>query len=288
MNNIKQVYLNGEFVPADTAQVSAFDRGFIFGDGVYEVIPVFGGRSFRLEHHLQRLDNSLKALGITLDMTRQQWSDMLDKLAGDDSGDQYIYMQVTRGPAPRDHVFPASSKPTVFAYATPLKYPDDTTLANGVNAVTAEDIRWLRCDIKAIALLAAVMLREQAKQQGAVEAILLRDHMLTEGAASNIFIVKNNVIATPGKGRYILPGITRDLVVELAQANNVAMEERDITEAEVFDADEVWLTSSTKEILPITTIDGKPVGSGKPGAMHEKMFAIYRQYKQDFRDGKVD
>lgn len=288
MNNIDHVYLNGKFLHADKAMVSAFDRGFIFGDGVYEVIPVFGGRAFRLEQHLCRLDGSLAALGIKLDITHRQWADILDTLVDGNKNDQSVYLQVTRGAAPRDHVFPDSCSPTVFAYTQKLKYPDAGTLATGVKAATAEDIRWDRCDIKAIALLAAVLLRQEAKQKGAVEAILLRNHMLTEGAASNIFIVKNNVIATPGKGRFILPGITRDLVVELAVANNIPMEERDINELEVMDADEVWMTSSTKEILPITSIDNKPVGNGKPGLMHKRMLDIYRQYKDDFRNRKVD
>ena len=288
MKNIDRVFLNGNFVNSDDAQVSAFDRGFIFGDGVYEVIPVFGGRPFRLQAHLQRLDNNLGELGINLDMSHQQWADILNQLIDNNNEDQSVYIQVTRGPAARDHVFPDSSKPTVFAYTQALKYPDSTTLDNGVNAVTAEDIRWSRCDIKAIALLASVLLRQQAKQQGAVEAVLLRDNMLTEGAASNIFIVKNDTIVTTGKGRYILPGITRDLVVELAQANNIPMEERDITESELRNADEVWMTSSTKEILPITSLDGQAVADGKPGAMHARMLDIYRQYKDRFRNGEVE
>lgn len=288
MDNIDRVYLNGEYMDADKATVSAFDRGFIFGDGVYEVIPVFGGRAFRLEQHLQRLDSSLSALGISLDMSHRQWEEVLKNLVDDNNEDQSVYLQVTRGAAPRDHVFPATSTPTVFAYTQKLKYPDADTLASGVKAVTAEDIRWDRCDIKAIALLAAVLLRQEAKQRGAVEAILLRNNMLTEGAASNIFIVKNGIIATTGKGRFILPGITRDLVVELAHANNIPMEERDIGKLELLEADEVWMTSSTKEILPITAIDNKPVGNGKPGSMHQRMLDIYRQYKEDFRNGKVD
>ena len=288
MNNIDRVFLNGNFVNSDEARVSAFDRGFIFGDGVYEVIPVFGGRAFRLEAHLQRLDNNLAELGIKLDMNHQQWADILDQLAGSNNEDQSVYIQVTRGPAARDHVFPDSSKPTVFAYTQTLKYPGSTTLETGVSAVTAEDIRWSRCDIKAIALLASVLLRQEAKQQGAVEAILLRDHMLTEGAASNIFIVKDGIIATTGKGRFILPGITRDLVVELAQANNIPMEQRDISETELRNADEIWMTSSTKEVLPITTLDGKAVANGKPGAMHARMLDIYRQYKDRFRNGEVE
>lgn len=288
MNNIDRVYLNGNYVNADDAQVSAFDRGFIFGDGVYEVIPVFGGRPFRLEAHLQRLDNNLGQLGIKLDMSHQQWADILGQLSGNSTEDQSVYIQVTRGPAARDHVFPDSSKPTVFAYTQTLKYPDTATLNHGVNAVTAEDIRWTRCDIKAIALLASVLLRQEAKQQGAVEAILLRDNMLTEGAASNIFIVKNGVVATTGKGRFILPGITRDLVVELAQANYIPMEQRDISEAELRNADEIWMTSSTKEIMPITTLDGNAVANGKPGVMHARMLDVYRQYKDRFRNGEVE
>jgi D-alanine transaminase len=288
MANLAQVYLNGKFLPPDQARVSVFDRGFIFGDGVYEVIPVFGGRLFRLPHHLSRLDASLGAIRLCNPHTQQEWNDIFTRLLAAGSGDQSIYLQITRGVAPRDHAFPPNITPTVFAYAQPLKYSPPEQLAQGVTAVTAADIRWQRCDIKAIALLANALLRQEAIDQGAVEAILVRDGLVTEGAASNIFVVKNGRLVTPPKGPFILPGITRDLVVEIARAKGIPCDELPVKIETLTSADEVWLTSSTKEILPITRIDGRPVGNGKPGPMHAKMFALYKEYKQAFIQGQVD
>jgi D-alanine transaminase len=293
MTNISHVYLNGRFLPPDQASVSVFDRGFIFGDGIYEVIPVFGGRLFRLPHHLARLEASLAAIRLRNPHGAREWNDIFTRLLADaatenGTGDHYIYLQVTRGVAPRDHAFPANVTPTVFAYAQPLKYAPAEQLAQGVAAITTEDIRWQRCDIKAIALLANALLRQQAIEQGAAEAILVRDGIVTEGAASNIFVVKNGRLLTAPKGPYILPGITRDLVVEIAQAKNIACDERPVGIEDLRAADEVWLTSSTKEILPITRIDGQPVGGGKPGPMHARLFALYREYKQAFIQGKAD
>ena len=282
------VYLNGEFLPPDQARVSVFDRGFIFGDGVYEVMPVFGGRLFRLPHHLTRLDASLAAIRLRNPHTPQEWNNIFTRLLAEGSGDQSIYLQITRGVAPRDHAFPPNIAPTVFAYAQPLKYSPPEQLAQGVVAVTAADIRWSRCDIKAIALLANALLRQQAIDQGAAEAILVRDGVVTEGAASNIFVVKNGHLVTPPKGPFILPGITRDLVVEIARTKGIPCDELPVKTEILLSADEVWLTSSTKEILPITRIDGRPVGNGKPGPMHAKMFALYKEYKQAFIQGQVD
>jgi D-alanine transaminase len=288
MANLAQVYLNGEFLPPDQARVSVFDRGFIFGDGVYEVIPVFGGRLFRLPHHLSRLDASLGAIRLRNPHTQQEWNSIFTRLLAEGSGDQSIYLQITRGVAPRDHAFPPNITPTVFAYAQPLKYSPPEQLAQGVAAVTAADIRWQRCDIKAIALLANALLRQEAIDQGAVEAILVRDGVVTEGAASNIFVVKNGRLVTPPKGPFILPGITRDLVVEIARAKGIPCDELPVKIETLTSADEVWLTSSTKEILPITRIDGRAVGNGKPGSMHARMFAHYKEYKQAFIQGQVD
>lgn len=284
-----QVYLNGDWLPADEARVSAFDRGFIFGDGVYEMIPVYGDRPFRLQQHLARLNNSLRAIDLANPLNDEQWRAILERLIGQNSpNDQAIYLQVTRGPAPRDHAFPAQVTPTVFAYSKVLKYPEPADLERGGTAITTPDIRWQRCDIKAIALLGNVILRQQAVAQGATEAILIRDGYLTEGAASNIFIVKDGRIMTPEKGELILPGITRDLVVELAKSHGLDCREQAITEPELFEADEVWMTSSTKEVFPIIKIDDHVVGNGKRGPVHEKLFAIYQDYKRDFRAGKVD
>ncbi len=283
------VYLNGAFLPSEQAQVSVFDRGFVFADGVYEVIPVYGGRLFRLPQHLARLDNSLAAIRIANPLARDAWREVCNRLIQKSGGgDHYIYLQVTRGPAPRDHAFPAETKPTVFAYAQPLKYPERAQIENGVPAITVPDIRWLRCDIKAIALLPNVLMRQQATETGAAEAILLRDGLMTEGSASNIFVVVNGVLVTPPKGPFILPGVTRDLVLELARAHGLACQERDVTESELRHADELMLSSSTRELLPITRLDGRAVGTGKPGPLHARLYALYQDYKRDFRAGKVD
>ncbi len=285
---MQQVYLNGEFLPPQSASVSVFDRGFIFGDGVYEVIPVFGGRLFRLPQHLARLEASLAAIRLHNPLSESQWHAVLTRLiAGEDAPDQSVYLQVTRGVAPRDHAFPPDTQPTVFAYAQPLAYPPPAQLAHGVSAITAADIRWQRCDIKAIALLANALLRQQAIDAGAAEAILVRDGWVTEGAASNIFIVRRGQLLTPPKGAWILPGITRDLVLELARAHRLPCAEDMFRDTDLRAAEEVWLTSSTKEIMPITRIDGRPVGDGRPGPLHARLLALYRQYKQDFCAGHV-
>lgn len=289
MNGIRQVYLNGTFLPPAQAQVSAFDRGFVFGDGVYEVIPVFGGRLFRLPRHLARLDNSLREIRMTSPLPAAEWQRVFEHLVEIQGGGELsIYLQITRGVAPRDHAFPPNLTPTVFAYATPLKYPPAEQVERGITAITAPDIRWLRCDIKAIALLPNAMLRSQALDANAAEAILLRDGFMTEGAASNIFVVHGGHLLTPPKGPLILPGVTRDLVLELARAHNVPCAEEAVSEAALRSADEIWMTSSTKEILAITRLDGKPVGNGKPGPMHARLLTLYKEYKRDFGEGRVD
>ena len=289
MNGIRQVYLNGALLPPAEARVSAFDRGFVFGDGVYEVIPVFGGRLFRLPHHLARLGNSLREIRMTNPLPAAEWQRVFERLVEIQGGGELsIYLQITRGVAPRDHAFPPNLAPTVFAYAAPLKYPPAEEVERGITAITAPDIRWLRCDIKAIALLPNAMLRSQALDASAAEAILLRDGFMTEGAASNIFVVRGGRLITPPKGPLILPGVTRDLVLELAKAHGIPHAEQPVTEAELRAADEVWMTSSTKEILAITRLDGKPVGNGKPGPLHARLLALYKDYKRDFCAGKVD
>lgn len=283
------VYLNGNYLPPEQAQVSAFDRGFVFADGVYEVIPAYGGRPFRLPQHLTRLDNSLAAIRLTNPLSAQKWQEIFARLVeANGGGDQSVYLQVTRGPAPRDHAFPAKTQPSVFAYAQAFKYPEPTQRSAGVAAITVPDIRWQRCDIKAIALLPNVLMRQQATEQGAAEAILIRDGFMTEGSASNIFVVIDGKLVTPPKGPFILPGVTRDLVLELAHRHKIACEERAVTEAELRNASEVMLSSSIKELLPITRLDGKLVGNGKPGTMQARLYALYQDYIRDFRAGKVE
>ena len=283
------VYLNGAFLPSEQAQVSVFDRGFVFADGVYEVIPAYGGRPFRLPQHLARLDNSLAGIRLSNPLTVRDWQTVFTRLVeAGGGGDQSVYLQVTRGPAERDHAFPKQITPTVFAYSQALKYPEPAQLAAGVAAITVPDIRWQRCDIKAIALLPNVLMRQQATEQGAAEAILLREGLMNEGSASNIFLVLKGVLVTPPKGPFILPGVTRDLALELARAHGLACEERAVTESELRSAEELMLSSSTKELLPITRLDGKPVGNGKPGPLHARLHALYQDYIRDFRAGNVE
>lgn len=283
------VYLNGDFIPIEEARISVLDRGFLFGDGVYEVIPAYGGHLLRLKEHLQRLQNSLDAIRLFNPLSTQQWMDVLQHIIEKNDGvDQSVYLHISRGvAAKRDHAFPAETRPTVFVMATPLYPMDKQDLMQGVAAITLDDIRWRACNIKATALLANAMLRQQAVDAGAAEAILIRDGYATEGAASNVFVVKNNVLITPPNGPTLLPGITRDLVLELAKQHGIACEERAISEAELKHADEIWLTSSTREILPVLTLDNHPVGKGVFGPIWDRMIDIFQDYKVKLRHGDV-
>jgi D-alanine transaminase len=280
------VYLNGKFMADTEACVPVLDRGFIFGDGVYEVIPVYGGRLFRFREHLTRLENSLRAVRIANPLDSAGWQQMLQQLVEqNDGGDLSMYLQVTRGAAKRDHALPANVTPTVFAMCNPLVPPAAEVLEQGVSAISLDDIRWQHCHIKAISLLPNILLRQQALDQDAAEAILIRDGVATEGAASNLFAVLDGVLTTPPKGPTLLPGITRDLVLELAASNHIPHQEADITLDALRNAEEIWLTSSTKEILPVTRFDGKAVADGKPGPLFQRMLNLYQQYKQQLRQG---
>ena len=278
------VYLNGKFMPIEEARVPVLDRGFIFGDGVYEVIPVYSRRPFRLAEHLKRLQHSLDGIKLKNPHSESEWTDILDQLIQRNTPeDQYLYLHITRGVAKRDHAFPTPPvPPTVFVMSNPLPTPPAELLASGISCVTVADNRWLRCDIKSIALLPNVLLRQAAVEAGCAEAILIRDDaFLTEGAASNIFVVKNGTLLAPPKDNLMLPGITYDVILELAAANGIPYEVRRVSKAEVFGADELLLTSSTREVLAITTLDGKPVGSGRPGAMFAKLHPLYQAFKRD-------
>lgn len=278
------VYLNGNYLPLEQACVPVLDRGFIFGDGVYEVIPVYGRKAFRLEHHLQRLKNSMQAVRLNNPHTDEEWSDIINNVVErNDGGDQSIYLQITRGVASRDHRFPDDAIPTVFVMSNLFVMVPTEQLEHGVSAITLDDIRWQYCSIKSIALLPNILLRQQAVEQGAAEAILLRDNEVTEGAASNVFIVKDGVIITPPKTDCLLPGITRDLVVEQAHEHDLPVEETIIKQEELLVADEIWLTSSTKEILPVTQLNNQNVGTGKPGPVWKQMYGLYQDYKQALR-----
>ncbi len=270
-------YLNGQFLPLEEAQVSVLDRGFIFGDGVYEVIPVFSGHLFRLQQHLGRLRDSLDAVSIPDPLDLREWTMVLATLVQrNGGGDQSLYLQITRGVAPRDHLPRGPLVPTVFAMSSRLE--PDRDLAP-VSAITREDIRWRYCHIKAISLLPNVMLRQQAAEAGAYEAILVRDGLVTEGAASNVFVVSGGVVKTPPKGSALLPGITRDLVIEVLAAGGVPCLEVEVPESELARAEEIWLTSSVREILPVVRLNWRAVGDGRPGEMWVRCLEAYQAFK---------
>jgi D-alanine transaminase len=278
------VYLNGEFLPLSQARISPLDRGFIFGDGVYEVIPVYARRVFRLEGHLQRLDRSLDGIRLPNPHSHQQWTQIIRELVRrSPHEDQSLYLQVTRGAAKRDHAFPKDVAPTVFLMTSALSVPAQEAVDAGVAAVTAVDNRWLRCDLKTIALLPNVLLRQLAVDAGAVEAVLLRDGFLTEGAASNIFVVKDGVLLIPPKSHLILPGITYDVILELAQEHGMPCEIREVSEAELRSAQELWLSSSTREVLAITRLDAAAVGDGRPGPLFRRMHTWFQEFKAELR-----
>lgn len=278
------IYINGRYMPVQLAQVSVLDRGFIFGDGVYEVIPVYDRSPFRLTEHLHRLQHSLDGIKLPNPHSESEWTQIVAHIIEHNEGeDQYLYLHITRGVAERDHAFPNPPvTPTVFVLSKVLKTPPPELLHSGVSCISATDIRWLRCDIKAISLLPNVLLRQMAVEAGCAETILFRDDaFLTEGAASNIFVVKDGTLLAPPKDHLMLPGITYDVVLEIAAANRIPCEVRRISKAEVFGADELLLTSSTKEVLAITHLDGEKIGSGTPGAMYQRLFDLYQDYKRE-------
>lgn len=285
--SVKEVYLNGEYLPVSEATISIFDRGFTFGDGVYEVIPVYGGRLFRLQQHLDRLQHSLGEIRLLSPLADLEITRVLERLLTDIEGDASIYLQITRGSAPRNHAFPEQVQPTILAYAQDVVYPDQATREAGVNAVCFPDQRWERCDIKSVSLLANVLARQYAHENNAAEAVLFRDGKLTEGAASTLFVVHEGQLLTTANGHSILPGITRELVLELACNHGLSCQQTDITENQVKTADELWLSSSTKEILPIVSLDGEAVGAGVPGQHYHHIIRLYDDFKLKFRNGEV-
>jgi D-alanine transaminase len=275
------IYLNGEFMPIEQARIPVLDRGFIFGDGVYEVVPTYSKRPFRLAEHLARLQSSLDAIRIDNPHDKAAWSELVARIvAGNPWEDQNVYLQVTRGVARRDHAFPKGLRPTVFLMASELVTPSADLLKTGAQAIVLPDFRWLRCDIKSTSLLGNCMLRTQAADAGCAEAILVRDGEMTEASASNVFIVKDGTVLCPPKSHLILPGITYDVVLEILRDNAVPHEVRPVKESELRSADEVWITSSSREVLAVTTLDGKPVGTGKPGPVGIRVHALYQQFKQ--------
>lgn len=274
----KTVYLNGDYLPLSEAKISVLDRGFLFGDGIYEVIPAYSGRLFRLQEHLLRLENSLNSIRLDNPHTREQWAEILQPLLTGEQ-DQYIYLQITRGvAAKRDHAFPEHTVPTVFAMCSPIV--PLTGLDRGVRAITLDDNRWGQCNIKAITLLPNILHRQRAIDQGCAEAILVKKGHVTEGAASNLFAVLDNVLVTPPKGSDILPGITRDLILEIAQVHHIAHREDLIPLEALRSAREIWLTSSTREIIPVVELDSEPVANGKPGPVWHHMQELFQDFKK--------
>lgn len=271
------VYLNRRFLPVSEAHVSVMDRGFLFGDGVYEVIPSVDGQPVFLELHLQRLDANLKALGINYHPRLAEWTGVLTRLARENGGGRRgLYVQVTRGEETvRMHAGDSSAHPTVFAMALPVREP--AVAERGVSAITMQDTRWHNCDIKATALLANVLYRREAARQGADEALLVRDGLLTEGAASSVFVVNDNRVRTPPL-RDILPGITRGLLINILGERGVDCREVSIPAVELPAADEIWLTGSTLEVTPVLTLDGQRVGTGLPGPLWRRALDGYREY----------
>jgi len=275
------VYLNGSWLPLSDAKVSVLDRGFIFGDGVYEVLPVYGGKPFRFQSHLSRLLRSLTAIRIQAPMPEHQWASLFTELITRGEGeDQFIYLQVTRGVAKRDHAFPSPEvQPTVFAMSSPFQRPVQAVRDSGVAAVSLPDERWLHCDIKSIALLGNVLARQAAVDRGAIEAVMFRDGFLTEGSASNIWMVKDGALHAPLKNHLILEGIRYGLLQELAERLQIPVQIRRIRQQEVAQADELMMTSATKEVLPIVRLDDQPVGHpqhrGQPGPVYKKIRLAY-------------
>ena len=278
------VYLNGKFLPLADAQVSVLDRGFIYGDGVYELIPVYAREPFRMPHHLARLQRSLDGIGLANPHTTAQWETLIRELvARQPFTDQGVYFQVTRGVARRDHAFPVGVPPTVFMMSNPLPTPSREQVDKGVAVVTAEDNRWHRCDLKTISLVGNVLMRQLAAEHGAIETVMFRDGFLTEASASNVLIVKDGSIVVPPKDNLILPGITYDAAMEFAREIGIPLELRPVPKAEALAADEMWLSSSTKEVLAVTTVDGKPFAGGTPGPVFRRLWASFQAHKPKAR-----
>lgn len=278
------VYLNGAFMPIEEAKIPVLDRGFMFGDGVYEVIPVYARHAFRMRDHLQRLQHSLDGIRLPNPHSIEEWEAILETMIAQLTlDDHYLYLHITRGVAKRDHPFPNPPvPPTVFVMSSPLTHPSAEQVALGVACITVQDNRWLRCDIKAISLLPNVLMRQASVDAGCGEAILIRDDsFLTEGSASNIFVVKDGVLLAPPKDHLMLPGITYDVILELAASHGIKAGIRRIMKDELFSADELILTSSTREVMAITSLDGRTIGSGKPGPVFEQLYGLYQTFKKE-------
>lgn len=273
-------YLNGRYLPLAEARVSPLDRAFLFGDAVYEVVPVYGSRPFRLRQHLDRLSRSLAGIRMSAPLAHADWAHVCQELISRNSGiEAYLYMQVTRGAEfGRNHAWPEGLAPTLFAYLTALEPPAPALLSHGVAAITAADTRWERRDIKSTALLANILLKQLSVDAGAYETIMLDDGELSEGSSTTVHVVKAGVIRTPPNGHHILPGTTRDVVSELAGRLGIRSVSTVITEAELRAADEIWLAFATRGVMPVTMLDGAAVGGGRPGPLFQRMYAAFQAY----------
>lgn len=273
-------HLNGRLLPLLEARISPLDRGFLFGDGVYEVIAARGGQARRLPAHLSRLARSLRELRIHNPHQPAQWQEIIEALIrANGSGDLYVYLQISRGAEfGRNHAPLPDVAPTVFAFCAPLPVTSAETLENGVACITAEDTRWARCDIKSVALLANVLLRQEAVEAGAAETILLRDGWLTDASASTVYVIKDGQIRVPPNSHQLLPGTTRSLLEELAEAHGIEHRSVAISEAQLRSADEIWLTAATRGVLAVTTLDGKPVADGRPGPVWRRMHDLIEDF----------
>ena len=277
-----KLYLNGDYIAVKKAKISVFDRGFMFGDGVYEVIPVYSGKLLRSESHLARLQHSLEAIDIPNPLSTVQWLEIFSTLIEQNFPDldSVIYLQITRGTMEkRDHAWPPGMQPNVLVTCTEQEYATQDSATAGEKAITLDDTRWSDCHIKTINLLPNALLHQQAIGQGAIEAILIRDGFAIEGSQSNLFTVRDDIVITPPKSRYMLGGITREIVLELCQVNKIICREKSISEDELHHADEIWLSSSTREILPIVTLNRHAVGGGRPGVVWQQVIQLYQDYK---------
>ncbi|HTD05981.1 D-amino acid aminotransferase [Undibacterium sp.] len=274
------VYLNGAYTPISEAKIPVLDRGFIFGDGIYEVIPVYGRKMFRADQHLARLFRSLASVSIANPHSKEEWLQLIaGVMNAHEAEDQMVYLQVTRGVAKRTHAFPKDVQPTVFIMTNPITLPSDAVRAKGAACVSMEDKRWLRCEIKSTSLLGNVLAAQNAAEHAATESIQFRDGFLTEASSSNVWVAKDGVLMGPPKDNLILEGIRYGLIEELCKANNIPLIARRITREEVFAADEVLLSSATKEVLAVVSIDDQTIGKGRPGPIYQQLYAAYQLAK---------
>jgi len=273
-------YLDGEYTALKDARISVLDRGFIFGDGVYEVVPVYGGQPFCFEEHMARLDRSLAELQIANPLTLAQWRGIVMRLveAGGDAP-QAVYFQITRGVAPRDHAMTRGVHPTVFVMVNPLPPAADAVRAKGVACVSADDFRWQKAHIKSTSLLGAVLARQISVEAGAAETIMFRGEWLSEASSSNVWIVKDGGLVGPPKDNLVLTGIRYGLLERLCAECGIPFALRRISRDEVFGADELLLSSASKEVLPVVTLDGQAIGNGRPGPIYQALYAAYQQAK---------